>query len=92
MVTNVSNTITVGDRTFHRVGSQSYLQYDGSLTVLAVWQGMCVVCGAPFEVKTVRTRDLEGSKCFTVTTCPAHKPTPSERPKRGSSQVRSDFK
>jgi hypothetical protein len=45
---------------------------------LPVWQSTCVICGEPFEVAT------DGgitSKSFAVTTCPAHRMTPSERAK-----------
>jgi hypothetical protein len=68
-----------GERTFRCIRLEPYRRSDGTETELAVWQGDCVVCGGPFEVKTpAGTIRAEQSKSFESTTCPAHKMTPGE--------------
>jgi hypothetical protein len=46
---------------------------------LAVWETPCVICGAEFQVATPPAFvSAEQSKSFLMTTCPAHRMTPSE--------------
>ena len=68
-----------GERLWRRVGTRDHTTRDGRSVVLALWQSTCVVCGNPFEV-TMRSSisSVEGSNSFEVTTCPAHRMTPSE--------------
>ena len=68
-----------GERTFRRVGSAPYRRADGTETFLAVWQGTCAMCGAPFEITTPKdAAGPEQSKAFWTTTCKAHRLTPPE--------------
>jgi hypothetical protein len=69
-VTTTSNLH--GERTFRRVT-------DGTKTGVAIWQGTCAMCGAPFEVKTPQgVVSAEQSKSFCGISCPAHRLTPAE--------------
>ena len=68
-----------GERLWRRVGARDHLTRDGRSVVLAIWRSMCVICGDPFEVTTPSSiSSVEGSGSFLVTTCPAHRMTPSE--------------
>jgi hypothetical protein len=60
-----------GERIFYLVRMSPYRRKDGTETAIKVWQGSCVVCGAPFEVAT--PQNATGSKSFATTTCQAHR-------------------
>jgi hypothetical protein len=61
-----------GKRVFQRVRcDEPYTRRDGTVTRIDVWQGACVVCGEPFEVRT--SKATPRSNAFGVTTCPAHR-------------------
>jgi hypothetical protein len=70
------NIVTVasgrhGMRVFQLVGTRPYRRRDGTETILKVWEGRCVICGAPFEVAT--PENATGSKSFEMTTCQVHR-------------------
>jgi hypothetical protein len=70
---------THGKRTFRRIGFKPYQRKNGTRTTIAVWQGACTICAAPFEVKTPGYVDQpDQSKSFLATTCPDHRLTPTE--------------
>jgi hypothetical protein len=77
----MSATVTVtsslhGERVFRRVGYEPHRRVDGSETVLAVWEGTCVICGAPFKIRT--SSGAKRGKAFDVRTCEQHRLTPAE--------------
>jgi hypothetical protein len=83
---NMSDDLTLtissalhGERIWRRVGERPYTTRDGRPILLAVWETLCTVCGAPFEITTTtRVRSAEQTKRFQATTCPAHRMTHSE--------------
>jgi hypothetical protein len=63
-----------GKRVFWFLGLRSYNRLDGTPTMLAYWQGDCVVCGAKFEIATPQgARSADSSKDFQVMTCALHR-------------------
>jgi len=42
----------MGNHRFTRTGEMPYTRKDGTQTTLARWQGLCRLCGKPFEVTT----------------------------------------
>jgi hypothetical protein len=68
-----------GERTFRRVRFIRYIRADGTEAGVAIWQGSCVICGAPFEVRTPQSVvSAEQSNSFCGVSCPAHRLTPAE--------------
>jgi hypothetical protein len=71
-----------GLRTWRRVGLRDHVTRDGRKTKLAVWEGACTICGATFSVAApVSVFSSQGSKSFSMATCPAHRLTPTEAAK-----------
>jgi hypothetical protein len=71
-----------GERQWLRIGEREHTRRDGRPTVLAVWRSKCVICDEAFEVATPRgVKAVEQSKRFEMTTCCAHRMTPSETAK-----------
>ncbi len=58
-------------RVFRWYGVEPYTRKDGGNTMLLLWRGACVACGAPFTVKTPQR--LEGTKAFGRKHCDMHK-------------------
>ena len=68
-----------GERTWRRVGIRDYLTSDVRQVGLAVWESECAVCGARFQIAApMGAASIEQSASFGLTTCPAHRMTPSE--------------
>jgi hypothetical protein len=82
MSTNTTITINSalhGDRIFRRIEIVPFRRKNGTNMSLAVWQGTCVMCGAPFEIKTPGSVERPGqSSAFLATNCSTHKLTSAE--------------
>jgi len=84
------NTVKVtspkhGERVFLLARTQPHRCRDGREMTLKVWQGRCVVCGAPFEV-TTPPQNVAGSKSFLLTTCQVHRGKPLFQRKEKSNE------
>jgi hypothetical protein len=60
-----------GKRTFHPVRMWSYRTAAGRVGQLSIWEGSCVVCGAPFEIVAAGAPEQSGA--FGTTTCKPHR-------------------
>lgn len=65
-------------RIFRLVAIAPYTRIDGSETEIAVWEGTCAKCGAPFTITTPRPGPLGRivSKNFQRVSCDRHKRQP----------------
>lgn len=67
---------TKDGRTFWEVGYRDHTCKDGRQTQLCIWEGLCQVCAAPFQVLTPMS--LERSEAFGRKHCDDHKLQPGQ--------------
>ena len=62
-----------GPRLFTRLRIEAAKYPNGYIREWAFWQTSCVLCGAPFEIKTSAIAWPTSSGSFGLVTCPTHR-------------------